>query len=85
MGSDRRHQLVVAFGDGDLGPPAERTWQQTGVCITAFLSSRRDSAIDHLDRISRHRNNGLYNATPGWDYTTGMGSFDVSLINKLIQ
>jgi len=30
-------------------------------------------------------NNGLYNATPGWDYTTGMGSFDVSLINKLIQ
>jgi len=30
-------------------------------------------------------NNGLYNATPGWDYTTGLGSFDVSLINKLIQ
>ncbi len=30
-------------------------------------------------------NNGLYFATPGWDYTTGLGSFDISLINGLIQ
>jgi len=30
-------------------------------------------------------NNGLYFATPGWDYTTGLGSFDVTAINTLIK
>jgi len=29
--------------------------------------------------------NGLYSATPGWDYTTGLGTPDVSLLNSLIH
>jgi hypothetical protein len=29
--------------------------------------------------------NGLYVATPGWDYTTGLGTPDVSLLNSLIH
>jgi hypothetical protein len=29
--------------------------------------------------------NGLYRATPGWDYTTGLGTPDVSLLNSLIH
>jgi subtilase family serine protease len=29
--------------------------------------------------------NGLYVATPGWDYTTGLGTPDVSLLNALIH
>lgn len=28
--------------------------------------------------------NGLYCATPGWDYTTGLGTFDVGEINSLL-
>lgn len=30
-------------------------------------------------------NNGLYFATPGWDFTTGLGSFDVTAINAAIK
>lgn len=30
-------------------------------------------------------NNGQYNATPGWDFTTGYGTFDVSATNKALQ
>ncbi|MGA7930371.1 MAG: S53 family peptidase [Candidatus Sulfotelmatobacter sp.] len=30
-------------------------------------------------------NNGLYSAGPGWDFTTGLGSFDVSAINALLN
>lgn len=30
-------------------------------------------------------NNGLYSAHPGWDYTTGLGSFDISAVNALIH
>ncbi len=30
-------------------------------------------------------NNGLYFATPGWDFTTGLGSFDVNAINAVIK
>jgi pseudomonalisin len=29
--------------------------------------------------------NGLYSAAPGWDFTTGLGSFDVSAINALLN
>jgi len=29
--------------------------------------------------------NGAYAATPGWDYTTGLGSFDISAVNKLLK
>jgi pseudomonalisin len=29
--------------------------------------------------------NGLYSAAPGWDFTTGLGSFDVSAINSLLN
>jgi len=29
--------------------------------------------------------NGGYVATPGWDYTTGLGSFDIEAINKLLK
>ncbi|MBV8246706.1 MAG: hypothetical protein JOZ38_12340, partial [Candidatus Eremiobacteraeota bacterium] len=28
--------------------------------------------------------NGAYTALPGYDYTTGMGTFDISVMNKLI-
>jgi subtilase family serine protease len=28
--------------------------------------------------------NGLYVATPGWDYTTGYGSFDISSVNAAL-
>jgi PKD repeat protein len=28
--------------------------------------------------------NGLYVATPGWDYTTGFGSFDISAVNAAL-
>jgi len=28
--------------------------------------------------------NGLYNATPGWDYVTGLGSWDILAIDKII-
>ena len=30
-------------------------------------------------------NNGAYSATPGWDYTTGLGTFDISAVNALIH
>jgi pseudomonalisin len=30
-------------------------------------------------------NNGFYFAAPGWDYTTGLGSFDISAINAAIK
>ena len=30
-------------------------------------------------------NNAGYSATPGWDYTTGLGSFDISQVNTLIK
>ncbi len=30
-------------------------------------------------------NNGLYSAVPGWDYTTGLGTFDVSAMNALLN
>jgi hypothetical protein len=29
--------------------------------------------------------NGLYAAAPGWDFTSGLGSFDVSAINALLN
>ncbi len=29
--------------------------------------------------------NGLYSALPGWDFTTGLGSFNVSAINALLN
>ncbi len=29
--------------------------------------------------------NGAYAATPGWDYTTGIGSFDISAANALLK
>ncbi len=29
-------------------------------------------------------NNAGYSATPGWDYTTGLGSFDIAAITKLL-
>jgi pseudomonalisin len=29
--------------------------------------------------------NGLYSAAPGWDFTTGLGSFNVSAINNLLN
>jgi hypothetical protein len=29
--------------------------------------------------------NAGYVATPGWDYTTGLGTFDISAINALLQ
>ncbi|HET9127744.1 MAG TPA: S53 family peptidase [Propionibacteriaceae bacterium] len=29
--------------------------------------------------------NGLYAATPGWDYTTGLGSWDVNLLDKALR
>ncbi len=29
--------------------------------------------------------NGAYVATPGWDYTTGLGSFDISAVNALLR
>lgn len=28
--------------------------------------------------------NGLYSATPGYDYTTGLGSFDISILNSQV-
>ena len=28
---------------------------------------------------------GTYSAAPGWDYTTGLGTFDVSAIDAVIQ
>ncbi|MHB1895331.1 MAG: PKD domain-containing protein [Metallibacterium sp.] len=28
--------------------------------------------------------NGLYAATPGWDFTTGLGSFDIAKVNELL-
>lgn len=28
--------------------------------------------------------NGIYQATPGWDYTTGLGSFDISEVSALV-
>jgi pseudomonalisin len=28
--------------------------------------------------------NGLYSAAPGWDFVTGLGSWDISVINKVI-
>jgi len=28
--------------------------------------------------------NGLFQATPGWDYTTGLGSFDIAAVNALV-
>jgi subtilase family serine protease len=29
--------------------------------------------------------NGLYAATPGWDYTTGLGSWDLDVLNKAVK
>jgi pseudomonalisin len=29
--------------------------------------------------------NGLYCATPGWDYTTGLGTFDITLLSGLLS
>jgi hypothetical protein len=28
--------------------------------------------------------NGTYNATPGWDYVTGLGSWDILTLNSMI-
>jgi PKD repeat protein len=30
-------------------------------------------------------NNGQYNATPGWDYTTGYGTFDITKVNSAMS
>jgi pseudomonalisin len=29
-------------------------------------------------------NNGIYSATAGWDFTTGLGSFDIAAVNALV-
>ncbi len=29
-------------------------------------------------------NNGAYDATPGWDYTTGLGSYSVGRVNRAL-
>jgi subtilase family serine protease len=44
-----------------------------------FISGLLSPAKDFHDIILG--TNGLYLATPGWDYTTGIGSFDISAVN----
>ena len=29
--------------------------------------------------------NGVYAAAPGWDYTTGLGSFDLDALNTALK
>jgi hypothetical protein len=29
--------------------------------------------------------NGAYSATPGWDYTTGLGSWDVTPLSRAVH
>jgi len=54
-----------------LGTPANPAAQQLG-SVAGF----HDIIIG---------NNGLYSATPGYDYTTGLGSFDIAAVNALIS
>jgi len=45
----------------------------------SFISGYLTAAKDFHDITVG--TNGLYVATPGWDYTTGIGSFDISAVN----
>jgi len=48
----------------------------------SFISGYLTAAKDFHDIIVG--TNGLYVATPGWDYTTGIGSFDISAVNAAL-
>ena len=48
----------------------------------SFISGYLTAAKDFHDIIAG--TNGLYVATPGWDYTTGIGSFDISVVNAAL-
>lgn len=63
-----------------------------GVAVLRFygLYNKANPAVDDLNATPGFHDiiagsNGLYSATPGWDYTTGIGSIDVALLIKALK
>jgi hypothetical protein len=91
---DRWHQPVLAAGARLLDAAAIRSPQQPRFRSTEALRHLQRSADDRsappTTVPSSYHDilagiNGLYSATPGWDYVTGLGSWDLNNLDQAIK
>ena len=54
-----------------------------GPVLYGFATRERDSTITGMTDVTVG-SNGIYAATPGWDFTTGLGSFNVAEVSALV-